>query len=83
MDFGTKLISEVEDEEVIAVFLDGREVRMRRDHLPETHEWEDATQIQDSVPRFVQGRQVRDWSDPNEGLSVDDFRERFLRDVDM
>lgn len=72
-----------EDEEVIAVFLDGREVRMPRNRLPETHEWEDATQIIDAVPRFVQGREVRDWSDPNEGLSVDAFRERFLRDVDM
>ena len=65
-----------EDEEVIAEFLDGREVRMRRDRLPDTHEWLDITQIQDNVPRFGQGRQKR--YEPDEGLSVDDFRKRFL-----
>ena len=38
---------------VIAVYHNGKNVLMRFDSLPEEYEWEDATEIADTMPRYI------------------------------
>ena len=66
-DLRDRLMNPQDWHDVIAVFHDGTEMRLKYGSLPDGWEWENATAIGDKIPTFVQGRKKpTPWPEPVE-----------------
>lgn len=71
-----------DNDDVIAVFNDGREVRMKYGHLPTGYEWRSILEVGDTIGRFFQGPRSKDYTAELEPSDPAHRVERMLRDKD-